>query len=162
MGLPYPGGPVVDKLAKEGDPGAFRFPEPKIPGLDFSFSGLKTSFLYFLRDRVKEDPEFIQKHKEDLSASIQRTIINYLMKKLKAAADEYGINEIAVAGGVSANSELRSTLLEGREKFGWNVYIPKFEYCTDNAAMVAVTAYFKFLRNEFASFDIAPYARSVF
>ncbi len=161
MGLPYPGGPLIDKLAKEGDPEAFSFPEPNIPGYDYSFSGLKTSFLYFLRDNLKKDSDFIEKHKNDLSASIQRTIINVLMKKLEAAARELGIKDVTVAGGVSANSELRTTLRETGERLGWRVFIPKFEYCTDNAAMVAVTGYFKYLRKEFVDQSIAPYARQV-
>ncbi len=161
MGLPYPGGPLIDKLAKEGDPEAFNFPEPRIPGYDYSFSGLKTSFLYFLRDNLKKDSEFIEKHKNDLSASIQRTIINVLMKKLEVAARELGIKDVTVAGGVSANSELRTRLMETGKRLGWRVFIPKFEYCTDNAAMVAVTGYFKYLRKEFADQRIAPYARQV-
>lgn len=160
MGLPYPGGPVIDRLASKGDPDRFSFPEPKIPGLDYSFSGLKTSFLYFLRDRLKEDPDFIEKNKEDLSASMQRTIIEVLMKKLAMASEDTGIREVAIAGGVSANSGLRSKLEEMKVEKGWNVYIPKFEYCTDNAAMVAITGYFKYLRRDFAALDAAPYARS--
>lgn len=161
MGLPYPGGPLIDKMAKEGNPEAFSFPEPRIPGYDYSFSGLKTSFLYFLRDNLKKDSDFIEKHKNNLSASIQRTIINVLMKKLEAAASELGIKDVTVAGGVSANSELRTTLIETGKRLGWRVFIPKFEYCTDNAAMVAVTGYFKYLRKEFADQSIAPYARQV-
>lgn len=161
MGLPYPGGPLIDKMAKEGNPEAFSFPEPRIPGYDYSFSGLKTSFLYFLRDNLKKDSDFIEKHKNNLSASIQRTIINVLMKKLEAAASELGIKDVTVAGGVSANSELRATLIETGKRLGWRVFIPKFEYCTDNAAMVAVTGYFKYLRKEFADQSIAPYARQV-
>lgn len=161
MGLPYPGGPLIDKLSKEGDNRAFKFPEPRIPGFDYSFSGLKTSFLYFLRDNLKVDPEFIEKNKNDLSASIQSTIISILLKKLETASDKLGIKDIAIAGGVSANSELRSTLLQAREKKGWRVFIPKFEYCTDNAAMVAATGYFKYLNKEFTGQDIAPYARQI-
>lgn len=161
MGLPYPGGPLIDKMAKDGDPEAFSFPEPRIPGYDYSFSGLKTSFLYFLRDNLKKDSNFIEKYKNDLSASIQRTIINVLMKKLEAAASELGIKDVTVAGGVSANSELRTTLIETGKRLGWRVFIPKFEYCTDNAAMVAVTGYFKYLRKEFVDQSIAPYARQV-
>jgi N6-L-threonylcarbamoyladenine synthase len=161
MGLPYPGGPLIDKLAKEGNPEAFNFPEPKIPGYDYSFSGLKTSFLYFLRDNLKKDSDFVEKHKNDLSASIQKTIINVLMKKLEVVSRDLGINDIAVAGGVSANSRLRTTLKDESKRLGWRVFIPKFEYCTDNAAMVAVTGYFKYLRKEYAGQDIAPYARQV-
>ena len=161
MGLPYPGGPLIDKMAKKGNPEAFSFPEPRIPGYDYSFSGLKTSFLYFLRDNLKKDSNFIEKYKNDLSASIQRTIINVLMKKLEAAASELGIKDVTVAGGVSANSELRTTLIETGKRLGWRVFIPKFEYCTDNAAMVAVTGYFKYLRKEFVDQSIAPYARQV-
>ncbi len=160
MGLPYPGGPLIDELARDGSADAFRFPEPSIPGFDYSFSGLKTSILYFLRDRLKEDPDFIEKNKPDLAASIQRTIISILMKKLEMASRETGIREIAIAGGVSANSKLRKTLLKTADNLGWNVYIPKFEYCTDNAAMVAVTGYFKYMRKDFAKQDISPYARS--
>jgi len=161
MGLPYPGGPLIDKLAKEGDPEAFNFPEPRIPGYDYSFSGLKTSFLYFLRDNLKKDSDFIERHKNDLSASIQRTIINVLMKKLELAARELGIKDVTIAGGVSANSELRTTLKETGKRLGWRVFIPKFEYCTDNAAMVAVTGYFRYLRKEFAGQDITPYPRQI-
>lgn len=160
MGLPYPGGPVIDKLAKGGNPNAFSFPEPKIPGLDFSFSGLKTSFLYFIRDQLKANPGFIQEYKEDLSASIQATIVSYLMKKLEQASALYGIHEIAVAGGVSANSSLRKALTDRKREKGWNVYIPRFEYCTDNAAMVAVTGYYKYLEKSFSPLDVAPYART--
>lgn len=160
MGLPYPGGPMIDKLAREGNPGAFSFPEPVIPGLDFSFSGLKTSFLYFLRDRLKEDAEFIEKNKYDLCASIQRVIISVLMKKLRKAAEQFRIKDIAIAGGVSANSGLRHALTQMKDELGWNIYIPDFSYCTDNAAMVAVTGYFKYLKGEFASMEASPYARS--
>lgn len=160
MGLPYPGGPVVDKLAKEGDPHRFSFPEPRIPGLDYSFSGLKTSFLYFIRDMLKEDEHFIEKNKADLSASIQATIIHVLMDKLVKASEQTGIRQIAIAGGVSANSGLRNSLELMKEERGWDVYIPRFEYCTDNAAMVAVTGYFRYLKKEFSNLDVAPYARS--
>jgi N6-L-threonylcarbamoyladenine synthase len=159
MGLPYPGGPVIDKLAQQGDPDRFTFPEPKVPGLAYSFSGLKTSFLYFLRDNLKKDPEFIEKNKNDLSASIQKTIISILMKNLQKAAKKYNTSEIAIAGGVSANSELRKVIHESRDKFGWNTYIPQFQFTTDNAAMIAVTGYFKFLKKEFIGQDVAPYAR---
>jgi N6-L-threonylcarbamoyladenine synthase len=160
MGLPYPGGPLIDKLAKEGNESAFSFSEPVIPALNYSFSGLKTSFLYFLRDRLKEDPEFIEKHKNDLAASIQKVIVEVLMKKLIKAAHEYGIHDIAIAGGVSANSRLRSALQALAAETGWRVFIPRFEYCTDNAAMVAITGYFKYLRNDFGSQSLSVYARS--
>ncbi|MBP7678907.1 MAG: tRNA (adenosine(37)-N6)-threonylcarbamoyltransferase complex transferase subunit TsaD [Bacteroidales bacterium] len=160
MGLPYPGGPLIDKLAKEGDENAFRFPLPSIPGLDYSFSGLKTSFLYFLRDHLKTDPGFIESHKADLAASIQKAIIKTLMKKLLKAASELNIHDIAIAGGVSANSRLRNELLELRETKGWRVFIPKFEYCTDNAAMIAITGYFKYLKGEYGRQDAPVYARS--
>lgn len=159
MGLPYPGGPVIDKLAKQGNPDKFDFPEPRIAGFDYSFSGLKTSFLYFLRDNLKKDPEFIQKNKNDLSASIQKTIINTLLKKLKLAADKTGTNQIAIAGGVSANSELRKAMENARVDFGWETFIPAFQFTTDNAAMIAVTGYFKYLKKEFIGQDAAPYAR---
>jgi len=161
MGLPYPGGPEVDKLAKSGDPNRFSFPEPKIPGLDYSFSGLKTSFLYLVRDELKKDQGFIEKNKADLCASIQFTIIQVLMQKLIQASEETGIQEIAIAGGVSANSALRNRLQELKGEPGWNVYIPRFEYTTDNAAMIAVAGYFSFLKKEFAGQEITPYARNL-
>ncbi|MCX6282144.1 MAG: tRNA (adenosine(37)-N6)-threonylcarbamoyltransferase complex transferase subunit TsaD [Bacteroidetes bacterium] len=162
MGLPYPGGPEVDKLAKEGDQSRFSFSKPIIPGLDFSFSGLKTSILYFLRDRLKEDENFIEKNKADLCASIQHTILDILLSKLEKAAQETGIPEIAIAGGVSANSGLRSRLEALKYSKGWKVYIPPLAYTTDNAAMIAVTGYFKFLNKDFANQSDAPYARSAF
>ncbi|MCX6243723.1 MAG: tRNA (adenosine(37)-N6)-threonylcarbamoyltransferase complex transferase subunit TsaD [Bacteroidetes bacterium] len=160
MGLPYPGGPMIDTFAKNGNPAAFRFSKPVIPGLDFSFSGLKTSILYFLRDRLKEDPDFMEKNKNDLCASIQSTIVDILVQKIKIAADQTGIHEIAIAGGVSANSALRQALLDAQEKHGWNVFIPRLEYSTDNAAMIAITAYFKYQKKDFADLSVAPYARS--
>jgi N6-L-threonylcarbamoyladenine synthase len=162
MGLPYPGGPMIDAYAKEGNPDAFRFSKPNIPGLDFSFSGLKTSILYFLRDHLKQDPGFIEKNKADLCASIQSAIIDILMQKVKTAADLTGISEIAIAGGVSANSSLRAALLRAQDDFSWNVFIPRLEYSTDNAAMIAITGYFKYRNNDFADFSVAPYARSSF
>jgi N6-L-threonylcarbamoyladenine synthase len=162
MGFPYPGGPMIDAYAKEGNPDAFRFSKPNIPGLDFSFSGLKTSILYFLRDHLKQDPDFIEKNKVDLCASIQSAIINILMQKVKTAADLTGISEIAIAGGVSANSSLRAALLRAKDDFSWNVFIPKLEYSTDNAAMIAIAGYFKYRNNDFADFSVAPYARSLF
>lgn len=159
MGLPYPGGPLIDKLAREGNPDAIKFPHPNIPDLDFSFSGLKTSILYFLRDRLKENPHFIEENKADLCASIQRTIIDILMHKLHEAARQTGIKHIAIAGGVSANSGLRNAMLEEKEKSGWKVYIPKFEYSTDNAAMIAITGYFKYIKGDFASQQLTPFTR---
>ncbi len=159
MGLPYPGGPMIDKLAREGNPCAIKFPHPKIPGLDFSFSGLKTSVLYYLRDRLREDPDYIEKNKQDISASVQHTIIEILMSKLRKAARETGIRQVAIAGGVSANSGLRQAMLNEREASGWQVYIPKFEYSTDNAAMIAITGYYKFLKGEHAAQDVTPFTR---
>ncbi|MCK9204844.1 MAG: tRNA (adenosine(37)-N6)-threonylcarbamoyltransferase complex transferase subunit TsaD [Bacteroidales bacterium] len=159
MGLPYPGGPMIDDLAKQGDPKRFTFSRPVIQGLDFSFSGLKTSFLYFLRDRLKEDPDFIEKNKADLSASIQSTIIDILIQKLLMAANQTGIREIAIAGGVSANSGLRKALMDGRELYGWNTFIPAIQYSTDNAAMIAIAGYFKYLRGDFTNQSVAPFAR---
>lgn len=160
MGLPYPGGPVIDKLASMGNPSRFSFPKPRIPKLDFSFSGLKTSFLYFIRDALKEDPDFIEKNKNDLSASIQRVIVEVLMDKLKLAARQTGIKEIAIAGGVSANSLMRSELLETGKELNWNVYIPEFEFTTDNAAMIAIAGHYKYLNKDFADQRVVPYARS--
>lgn len=162
MGLPYPGGPIIDRLAAGGNAYSFSFPKPRIPGLDFSFSGLKTSFLYFIRDELKKDASFIEKEKANLAASIQRTIIEVLMEKLMMAAQETGISSIALAGGVSANSGLREALKQRGEAEGWKIYIPKFEYTTDNAAMIAIAGYFKYLKKMFASQDVTPYARSNF
>jgi len=159
MNLPYPGGPFVDKLAKEGNADAFVFSKPNIAGFDYSFSGLKTSFLYFLRDRIKENPDFIEQNKADLCASLQKTIIDILMKKLILAAQQLKINQVAVAGGVSANSGLRTAFLEMGEKFGWQVYIPKFAFTTDNAAMVAITGHFKYLKGDFCDISLTPFAR---
>jgi N6-L-threonylcarbamoyladenine synthase len=162
MGLPYPGGPMIDKLAKEGEPRRFTFSKPNIAGLDFSFSGLKTSILYFLRDRLKEDEHFIEDNKADLCASIQETILDILLSKVEKAASYTCITEIAIAGGVSANSGLRFKLNAMKEKKNWNVYIPPLAYTTDNAAMIAITGYFKYLRHDFAKQSVAPYARSKF
>lgn len=159
MGLGYPGGPVVDRLAKQGDPDRFTFNKPRIEGYDYSFSGLKTSFLYFLRDALKEDADFIEKNKEDLCASLQKTIVDILMDKLYRAAEDLGINDVAVAGGVSANSGLRSAFEEYSREHGWKIHIPKFAYTTDNAAMVAITGYYKYLDGEFSRPDVVPYAR---
>lgn len=160
MGLPYPGGPIIDKLAKEGDADKFKFSKPRIDGYDYSFSGLKTSFLYFLRDELKKDAQFIEKNKEDLSASLQRTIIEILMDKLRLAAKDTNIREVAVAGGVSANSALRAAFEDHAKRYGWKIHIPKFEYTTDNAAMVAITGYYKYLEGEFADKSVTPYART--
>lgn len=159
IGLPYPGGPMIDKLAKEGDPKAFKFAKPKLPGLDYSFSGLKTSFLYFIRDRMAENPNFIEENKADICASLQYTIIEVLMTKVKQAAKETGIRTIAVAGGVSANSGLRQALLDAAKKYNWEMHIPAFKFTTDNAAMIAITGYYKYLKGEFASQDAVPYSR---
>ncbi|NDW19636.1 tRNA (adenosine(37)-N6)-threonylcarbamoyltransferase complex transferase subunit TsaD [Dysgonomonas sp. 216] len=159
MGLGYPGGPIVDKLAKEGDPSKFKFNKPHIQGYDYSFSGLKTSFLYLLRDEVKKNPNFIEENKKDLCASLQQTIIEVLMDKLYKAAKDLKIKDVAVAGGVSANSGLRQAFEDYRLRYGWNIYIPKFGYTTDNAAMVAISGYYKYLDNDFCSIDAAPYAR---
>ncbi len=160
MGLPYPGGPHVDRLAKTGDPHKFEFTKPRIPGLDYSFSGLKTNFLYFLRDNIRINENFIEENLNDLCASLQYTIIEILMDKLKRAAKERGISEITVAGGVSANSGLRNALRENAEKYNWNLVIPKFEYTMDNAAMIAITGYFKYLNKEFANHNVVPFART--
>ena len=173
LGLPYPGGPLVDKYAKLGNPKAFKFPEPRIEGLDFSFSGLKTSILYFLQNAGRsnvykesflatesERKQFIDNNLPDICASIQDRIISILLNKLKKASAETGITNICMAGGVSANSGLRAGLQELGKKCGWNVFIPAFEYCTDNAAMIAITGYYKFLKNDFSSLDIAATARA--
>jgi N6-L-threonylcarbamoyladenine synthase len=160
MGLPYPGGPHVDRLAKEGDPLKFEFTRPRIQGLDYSFSGLKTNFLYFLRDRLKENENFIEENLNDLCASIQYTIIEILLGKLKRAAKETGVKVITIAGGVSANSGLRNTLKVYAEKYRWNIIIPKFEYTMDNAAMIAITGYYKYLNKEFVGQNVVPFART--
>ncbi len=159
MGLGYPGGPIIDKLARQGNPKAFTFSKPHIPGLDYSFSGLKTSFLYSLRDWLKDDPDFIEHHKVDLAASLEATVVDILMDKLRKAAKEYKINEIAVAGGVSANNGLRNAFREHAGKYNWNIFIPKFSYTTDNAAMIAITGYFKYLDKDFCSIDLPAYSR---
>lgn len=159
MGLGYPGGPIVDRLAKLGNPDKFKFNKPRIPGYDYSFSGLKTSFLYLLRDELKKNPNFVEENKEDLCASLQKTIIEVLMEELRKVAKELKIKEVAVAGGVSANSGLRAAFEEHSKKYGWKIFIPKFGYTTDNAAMVAMAGYYKYLDGEFATMDAAPYAR---
>jgi N6-L-threonylcarbamoyladenine synthase len=159
MDLPYPGGPLIDQYAQKGDAGKFRFPDSNMPGLDFSFSGVKTAFLYFLRDEKKKNPEFISENIYDICASLQQHLIGMLMSRLILASKQTGIRQIAIAGGVSANSGLRKTLeLKGKE-LGWSTYVPSFEYCTDNAAMIAMAAHFKYLKQEFASLDIIPMAR---
>jgi len=162
LDLPYPGGPLIDKYAAQGNPQAYPFPLPEIPGLDFSFSGIKTSFLYFLQKQVRQNPEFIRENIADICASIQFTLIDILLKKLKKASRETGIKEIAIAGGVSANSGLRKSLLELGEQLGWNVYIPAFEYCTDNAAMIAIAAHYKFEAGDFSDQTVSPLARMEF
>ena len=159
MGLPYPGGPAIDKLAQEGNSDAFRFAEPRIPDYDYSFSGLKTSILYFLRDQLKTDEHFIEKHKADLCASIQHTIVNILMKKLTLAVRDTGIHQVALAGGVSANSALRNALIAKGKMEGWEVFIPRIAYTTDNAAMIAVAGYMKYLSGYRGSLETAPYTR---
>lgn len=159
MGLPYPAGPVIDKLASQGNKKVYVFSKPKIKGLDFSFSGLKTSFLYFLRDRIKDDPDFIEKNKADLCASLQHTIVTILTAKLVKASMETGIKEIGIAGGVSANSGLREAVIYESERRKWNLFIPEFSFTTDNAAMIGITGYYKYLRKEFSGQDVTPLAR---
>ncbi len=160
MGLGYPGGPIINKLANEGNPDKFIFSKPRVPKLDYSFSGLKTSFLYLLRDALIEDPHFIDKNKADLCASLQKTVIDILMEKLVRASKETGIKTIALAGGVSANTGLRDAYAEYAERHGWDIYIPKFSYTTDNAAMVACAGYLDFLKGDFASKDIVPFVET--
>lgn len=162
LGLPYPGGPEVDKNAAKGNAKAFKFPVPVIEGFDYSFSGFKTSVLYFLQKQKKENEQFVEEHLFDICASIQHSIVEILMQKLERASVETGIKEIAIAGGVSANKGLRNALNERSNKLGWNVHIPDFEYCTDNAAMISLYGYHKFLENQFCSLDVAPLARYSF
>ena len=159
MGLGYPGGPVIDRLARQGNPLAYTFARPHIAGYDYSFSGLKTSFLYSLRDWLKEDPDFIAHHKEDLAASLEHTIVDILMRKLRQAAKDTGIRQVAVAGGVSANNGLRNAFREHAAKYDWHIFIPKFSYTTDNAAMIAITGYFKYLDKDFCPIDLPAYSR---
>lgn len=159
LGLPYPGGPLIDKYAQLGNPKAFPFTKPKVPGLDFSFSGLKTQILYFVQKQVAENPHFVEENMNDICASIQYTIINILMDKLKIAVKETGINRIAIGGGVSANSGIRNTLKEAEKKYGWKTYIPKFEYTTDNAAMIGIVGYHKFLQHQFNDSSVVSKAR---
>ena len=160
MGLGYPGGPVIDRLAKEGDEKRFRFAKPNIPDLNYSFSGIKTSLLYFLRDRIAEEPDFLEKNKADLCASFQKDLIDILLKKLILATKETGIRQVAIAGGVSANSGLRNRIEEEGRKRGWTTFLPELRFTTDNAAMIAITGYYKFLAGQFAALDIAPLSRA--
>lgn len=160
MGLPYPGGPWIDKLAKEGNPQAYQFSKPHIQGYDYSFSGLKTSFLYFLRDQLKDNPDFIEQHKADLCASLQATVIDILMNKLKRAALDLGVRQVAVAGGVSANSGLRQAFIDYGKRYHWEVFIPPFSFTTDNAAMVCQAGYFKYHDHDFCPIDAVPYAKT--
>ena len=160
LGLPYPGGPLIDKYAKDGDPNKFHFPEPQIPGLNFSFSGLKTSILYFLQEKTKENSNFIAENLNDICASIQHRIISILLHKLKQATLMTGIKDVCIAGGVSANSGLRKAFKEMGEKYQWNTFIPAFEYCTDNAAMIAITGYYKYLSGEFTDLSVRASARA--
>ena len=159
MGLPYPGGPVIDRLAKEGDPRAFHFARPRVDGYDYSFSGLKTSFLYMLRDAVAQNPDFIEQHKADLCASLQSTIVEILLDKLIRASKETGIRDIAIAGGVSANSGLRNGIVEAGRRRGWRTFLPEFKFTTDNAAMIAMAGYYRYQQGEFSSLDVSPVAR---
>lgn len=159
MDLGYPGGPIIDRFAKEGYADAYKFATPQVPGYNYSFSGIKTSFLYFLRDQLKEDPDFIEKHKADLCASIQKTIVGFLLKKVERAALDHKVRQVAIAGGVSANSLLRSELERICQKHHWQAFIPPFKFCTDNAAMVGIAGYFKYLKSEFADISLPPYTR---
>ena len=159
MGLPYPGGPIIDRLAKEGNAEAFRFARPRVADLDYSFSGLKTSFLYTLRDHVAVEPDFIEQYKADLCAALLTTVVDILIDKLVRAAKQYGIKDIALGGGVSANSMLRARVEAEGKKRGWRTFIPELKFTTDNAAMIAIAGYYKYLRGEFASLDTAPIAR---
>lgn len=159
LGLPYPGGPLIDKYAREGNSLAYKFSETVMPGLDFSFSGIKTSFLYFIRDETKKNPDFIQQNLADICASLQRQLVKMLLTRVDQASSQTGIKQIAIAGGVSANSGLRAALQELGEKRGWQVFIPAFQYCTDNAGMIAMAAHFKYLKQEFCDLSVAPLAR---
>jgi len=161
LGLPYPGGPFIDKLSKIGNEDAFTFPMPRIQGINYSFSGIKTSFLYFVRDELKKDENFIEKNRNDLAASMQKLIIDILIGKLKRASRETGIKQIALAGGVSANSGLRKAIMQGEELYGWKSYIPEFQFTTDNAAMIAISGYYKYIKKEFLGIDFTPYARAL-
>ncbi len=161
LGLPYPGGPLIDKYAKNGNPLKYPFPEPRIPGLDFSFSGVKTAILYFVRDNSARDENFIRNNLADICASIQGRIVSILLNKLQKACEQTGIKEVCIAGGVSANSLLRDEFLETGTKNGWATFVPKFEYCTDNAAMIAITAHYKFEASQFENLDVVPSANSM-
>ena len=162
MGLGYPGGPIIDRLARQGNPKAFHFAEPNIPDLDYSFSGLKTSFLYSLQKWVADDPDFIEQHKEDIAASLEWTIVDILMKKLKKAVKQTGIKHVAVAGGVSANNGLRNAFYDAEKRYGWTIYIPKFSYTTDNAAMIGIVGYYKFLDKQFCPIDAPAFSKVTF
>lgn len=162
MGLGYPGGPIIDKLARQGNPHAYKFAEPQIPGLNYSFSGLKTSFLYNLRDWVKEEPDFVERHKEDIAASLEFTIVDILMRKLRKAVKETGIKHVAVAGGVSANNGLRNAFHDHAKRFGWTIYIPKFSYTTDNAAMIGIVGHYKYLNGEFCDISAPAFSKVTF
>ncbi|MDL5049364.1 hypothetical protein QQ054_25450 [Oscillatoria amoena NRMC-F 0135] len=159
MGLPYPGGPLIDRYAQRGNPKAFSFPKTEMPGLDFSFSGIKTAFLYFLRDKKKSNPQFVEENLNDLCASIQRHLVTMLLDKLERAVNQTSIKEVGIAGGVSANTELQAQLKSRAVRLGWNTYIPAFDYCTDNAAMIAMAAHYKFGKNLFVTLEAAPMAR---
>ena len=162
MGLGYPGGPIIDKLARKGNPLAYKFAEPHIANLDYSFSGLKTSFLYSLREWIKDDPEFIEHHKGDIAASLEHTIVDILMKKLRLAVKQTGIKHVAVAGGVSANNGLRNAFKDHAKRYHWDIYIPKFSYTTDNAAMIAITGYYKYMDKEFCPIDAPAFSKVTF
>ena len=162
MGLGYPGGPIIDRLARQGNPKAFQFAEPNIPNLDYSFSGLKTSFLYSMQKWVAEDPDFIEHHKEDIAASLEWTIVDILMKKLKKAVKQTGIKHVAVAGGVSANNGLRNAFYDAEKRYGWTIYIPKFSYTTDNAAMIGIVGYYKYLDKEFCDISAPAFSKVTF
>lgn len=162
LGLPYPGGPLVDKYAQQGNPKAFPFTKPKVAGLDFSFSGLKTAVLYFIQNKQKENPNFVEENLADICASIQHTIVEYLMDKIKKAVKQTGIKEVAIGGGVSANSGIRKALKGAEDKYGWKTHIPKFEYCTDNAAMIAIVGELKYKNQEFSELNIGSKARMEF
>lgn len=159
LGMPYPGGPLIDQYAQKGNPLAYTFPQPKVEGLNFSFSGLKTSILYFIQKNVSQNPNFIQENKFDICASVQHTIVQIILHKIKKAVEQTGIQSIAIAGGVSANSGIREAFNKAKEKYGWEVFIPKFEFCTDNAAMIGIAGYFKYLQQDFADMSITAQAR---
>lgn len=162
MGLGYPGGPIIDCLARQGNPHAYKFAEPHIPGMDYSFSGLKTSFLYNLRKWVEQEPDFVENHKEDIAASLEYTIVDILMKKLRMAVKQTGIKHVAVAGGVSANNGLRNAFRDHAERYHWTIYIPKFSYTTDNAAMIGIVGYMKYLDHDFCSIDLPAFSKVTF